>query len=124
MKKTIKELLSIDLEFLLRNSTFLKDQIEDKSDSRKFLLYDLNSKFIDVIDQIEIRIFEGVPQHLIFKTTSIITKQNLFAAKFELRMNDSAETRFGGGNNSLLPRSNFWRKDKSLPYSKANKNFE
>lgn len=68
MKKSIKELLSIDLKSLLDNSSFLRDGITDEKDSRKFLIYDLESKFLNIYDQLEIRIFDGHPMHIQFRT--------------------------------------------------------
>lgn len=75
MKRDIKEVLSIDLDMLLENATFVKDQVED-DDSKEFLLYDLNPMFLDVYDQMMVRVFNGEPRHLEFRGE--MAKENRF----------------------------------------------
>ena len=64
--RNIKELLGIDIDFLYQNSEFKTDLIIDKSDNRNFMLFDLNSKFLEIFDQYQISIFGGKASHLEF----------------------------------------------------------
>ncbi len=75
--RTIKELLEIDVELLQRNSTFKTDLVADKKNNTKFLLFDLNIKFLNIFDQFLISIFNDKAKHLEFRTS----KNNLDALK-------------------------------------------
>lgn len=82
MKRNVKELFSIDLRCLLENSTFLKNEIVEGKYNREYLIYDLNSKFLNTYDQLSITLFKGKPTHLTFtakvddsqKTKEVIEK--------------------------------------------------
>ncbi|MCF1191195.1 hypothetical protein LRR18_06315 [Mangrovimonas sp. AS39] len=62
--KNIKELLQIDIDFLYQNSLFKSDLKTDQNDTRNYLLFDLESKFLDLFDQFQITLFDGNVRHL------------------------------------------------------------
>jgi hypothetical protein len=68
--RTIKELLKIDIDLLNKDSIFKTDFISESSDNRNFLLFDLNSKFLEIFDQYQTSIFNGKAQHLEFRTSN------------------------------------------------------
>lgn len=67
-KKTrnIKELLEIDIDFLYQNSQIKSDSKTDKNDNRNYLLFDLNSKFLELFDHFQISMFHEKALHLEF----------------------------------------------------------
>lgn len=62
--KNIKELLQIDIDFLYQNSLFKSDSKNDQNDTRNYLLFHLESKFLDLFDQFQITLFDGNARHL------------------------------------------------------------
>jgi len=85
-RRTIKELLEIDIDFLYENSVFKTDLIAEQSDTRNFLKFDLKSKFLGLFDQFQISMFDGKACHLEFQ--SLKQEPNKINKVIELILNE------------------------------------
>jgi hypothetical protein len=107
--RNIKELLGIDIDFLYKKSIFKADLISDPNDTRNFLVFELNFKFLEIFDQFQISIFNGKALHLEFHSSDY--EPDNLKKLLDLILNEYGNDENNQSSTDSLNHMSWWFKD-------------